>query len=53
MSNRPHALAFFTPTGVGTVVEEGKEVRELDGRRYILERALAGDVALVRAQRAA
>ena len=42
--------AFFTPTGVGTVVEDGKEVRELDGRRYILERALAGDVALVRAQ---
>src|SRR3954451_15185796 len=30
--------AFFTPTGVGTVVEEGKEVREIDGRRYLLER---------------
>ncbi len=44
--------AFFTPTGVGTVVEEGKEVREIDGRRYILERALHGDVALVRAQMA-
>jgi len=43
--------AFFTPTGVGTVVEDGKEVREIDGRRYILERALAGDVALVRAER--
>src|SRR6476469_2155319 len=42
--------AFFTPTGVGTVVEEGKEVREIDGRRYILERALPADVALVRAQ---
>ena len=42
--------AFFTPTGVGTVVEDGKEVREIDGRRYILERALHGDVALVRAQ---
>jgi 3-oxoacid CoA-transferase subunit A len=41
--------AFYTPTGVGTVVEEGKEVRELDGRRYMLERALPGDVALVRA----
>ena len=41
--------AFFTPTGVGTVVEEGKEVREIDGRRYLLERALHGDVALVRA----
>ena len=42
--------AFFTPTGVGTVVEEGKEVREIDGRRYILERALSADIALVRAQ---
>jgi len=41
--------AFYTPTGAGTVVEDGKETRELDGRRYILERALAGDVALVRA----
>jgi 3-oxoacid CoA-transferase subunit A len=41
--------AFYTPTGVGTVVETGKEVRELDGRRYVLERALPGDVALVRA----
>ena len=41
--------AFFTPTGVGTIVEEGKEVREIDGRRYILERALHADVALVRA----
>ena len=42
--------AFFTPTGVGTVVEEGKEVREIDGRRYLLERALHADVALVRAR---
>lgn len=42
--------AFYTPTGVGTVVEDGKEVREIDGRRYILERALPADVALVRAQ---
>ena len=41
--------AFFTPTGVGTVVEQGKEVREIDGRRYLMERALPGDVALVRA----
>jgi 3-oxoacid CoA-transferase subunit A len=41
--------AFFTPTGVGTVVAEGKEVREIDGRRYLMERALPGDVALVRA----
>ena len=42
--------AFFTPTGAGTVVENGKEIREFDGRRYLLERALHGDVALVRAQ---
>jgi 3-oxoacid CoA-transferase subunit A len=42
--------AFYTPTGVGTVVENGKEIKEIDGRRYILERALRGDIALVRAQ---
>jgi 3-oxoacid CoA-transferase subunit A len=42
--------AFFTPTGAGTTVEDGKEAREFDGRRYILERALSADVALVRAQ---
>ena len=42
--------AFYTPTGVGTVVEQGKETKEFDGRRYVLERALPGDVALVRAQ---
>ncbi len=42
--------AFYTPTGVGTVVENGKETKEIDGRRYILERALPGDVALVRAE---
>ena len=44
--------AFFTPTGVGTVVAEGKETREIDGRRYVLERALHADVALVRARTA-
>ena len=42
--------AFFTPTGVGTVVEEGKETREINGRRYLLEHALHADLALVRAQ---
>jgi 3-oxoacid CoA-transferase subunit A len=42
--------AFYTPTGVGTVVEQGKPTMEFDGRRYLLERALPGDVALVRAQ---
>ena len=41
--------AFYTPTGVGTVVEQGKETKEFDGRRYVLERALPADVALVRA----
>ena len=41
--------AFFTPTGVGTVVAEGKEQREYDGKTYILERWLKGDVALVKA----
>jgi 3-oxoacid CoA-transferase subunit A len=43
--------AFFTPTGVGTIVEEGKETREINGRKYLLEHALHGDVALVRAQK--
>jgi 3-oxoacid CoA-transferase A subunit len=41
--------AFYTPTGVGTVVEEGKEVREFDGKKYILERALTADFALIHA----
>ena len=41
--------AFFTPTGVGTKVAEGKEVREFEGRRYVMERALTGDYALVKA----
>jgi 3-oxoacid CoA-transferase subunit A len=41
--------AFFTPTGVGTVVAEGKEVREFDGRPYLMERALHADFAFVKA----
>jgi 3-oxoacid CoA-transferase subunit A len=41
--------AFFTPTGVGTVVAEGKEAREFDGRTYIMERALEADFAFVKA----
>ena len=40
---------FYTPTGVGTVVAEGKEVREFDGRPYLLERALTADYAFVKA----
>ncbi len=41
--------AFYTPTGVGTEMAEGKEVRCFDGREYLLELALRADVALVRA----
>ena len=43
--------AFYTPTGVGTPVAEGKETREFDGRPYLLERALTADFALVKAWR--
>lgn len=43
--------AFFTPTGVGTLVAEGKEVREFDGKPCVLERAIRGDFALVKAWR--
>jgi len=43
--------AFYTPTGVGTVVAEGKEVRDFDGRSYLLERALTADFALIKAWR--
>jgi 3-oxoacid CoA-transferase subunit A len=43
--------AFYTPTGHGTVVAEGKEVREFAGRMYVLERALRADFALVKAHR--
>jgi 3-oxoacid CoA-transferase subunit A len=41
--------AFYTPTGVGTLVAKGKEEREFDGRRYLLERALRGDFAFIKA----
>lgn len=41
--------AFFTPTGVGTVVGDGKEMREFDGRQYLLEQALHADFAFVKA----
>jgi 3-oxoacid CoA-transferase subunit A len=41
--------AFFTKTGVGTLVAEGKELREFDGETYVMERALVPDVALVKA----
>jgi 3-oxoacid CoA-transferase A subunit len=41
--------AFFTATGVGTIVAEGKEVREFDGRQYVMERSLSADFGLVKA----
>jgi 3-oxoacid CoA-transferase subunit A len=41
--------AFFTKTGVGTIVAEGKEVREFDGEKYVMERSLVADVSLVKA----
>jgi 3-oxoacid CoA-transferase subunit A len=41
--------AFFTKTGVGTLVAEGKEVREFDGEKYVMERGLFGDLAIVHA----
>ncbi len=44
--------AFFTATGVGTVVAEGKDVREFDGRNYVMERGIVADVALVKAWKA-
>lgn len=44
--------AFFTKTGVGTIVAEGKDVREFDGEQYLMERALIADVAIVKAYKA-
>ena len=43
--------AFYTPTGYGTMVAEGKETREFAGRPYVLERALRGDFAFIKAWR--
>src|ERR1044071_4328315 len=41
--------AFYTPTGVGTIVAEGKETREFDGRLYVMERGLTADFAFIKA----
>src|ERR1700739_4403874 len=41
--------AFFPPTGVGTIVAEGKETREFDGRLYVMERGLTADFAFIKA----
>jgi len=44
--------AVITPTGLGTVVEEGKEILEVDGKKYIVEKPLRADIALIRASKA-
>jgi 3-oxoacid CoA-transferase subunit A len=44
--------AFFTKTGVGTIVAEGKEVREFDGQRYVMERGLTAELSIVKAWKA-
>ncbi len=44
--------AFFTPTGVGTLVAKGKESKVFDGREYVMERGITGDFAFVRAWKA-
>ncbi|MDP6402482.1 MAG: 3-oxoacid CoA-transferase subunit A [SAR202 cluster bacterium] len=44
--------AFYTPTGAGTMMAEGKETREFDGREHVMERALSADFALLRAHKA-
>ncbi|WP_210468514.1 CoA transferase subunit A [Sporosarcina sp. 6E9] len=44
--------AFFTPAGVGTTVAEGKEIREFDGKDYVLEESLRADFSLIRAAKA-
>jgi 3-oxoacid CoA-transferase subunit A len=44
--------AFFTRTGVGTIVSEGKEIREFDGSQYVMERSLVPDVSLIKAWKA-
>ena len=41
--------AFYTPTGVGTLIAEGKEVREFEGRQFVLEKGIVGDFAFVKA----
>ncbi len=43
---------FYTPTGVGTLVAEGKEIKKFDGRDYVLERGIVGDFAIVKAWKA-
>jgi 3-oxoadipate CoA-transferase alpha subunit len=57
LAERMHAAgagipAFYTPTAVGTLLANGKEVREFDGRQFVMEKAIHGDVALVEAWQA-
>jgi 3-oxoadipate CoA-transferase alpha subunit len=51
-ANRAGIPAFYTPTGVGTIIAEGKEVREFDGVKYLMEKAIKADFALIRAHKA-
>lgn len=41
--------AFYTPVGINTLVAEGKEIKEIDGKEYLMEKAITGDVALIKA----
>jgi 3-oxoadipate CoA-transferase alpha subunit len=57
LAERMHAAgagipAFYTPTAVGTLLANGKESREFDGRQYVMEKAIQGDVALIEAWQA-
>jgi 3-oxoacid CoA-transferase A subunit len=49
---RAGIAAFYTPVGVGTFAAEGKEIREFDGRQFVLEKALKGDLSIIRADKA-
>ncbi|PAF52775.1 CoA transferase subunit A [Helicobacter sp. 13S00477-4] len=44
--------AFYTPAGVGTLIAEGKETREFNGKKYLLEQAINGDFGIIKAQKA-
>jgi 3-oxoacid CoA-transferase A subunit len=50
-ANKAGIPAFYTPTGVGTIIEKGKERRTIDGKDYLLEYAIKADFALIRAHK--
>ncbi len=50
-ANKAGIPAFYTPTGVGTIIEKGKEKREINGKEYLLEYAIPADFALIRAHK--